>query len=272
MFKLFRRKKSSKKKIKSNKELDVQLKKFFLIKKIYKKYGLNAEKVIDKYHDPKFYRKILASKHYWTLEEEKKLMGILKGTKHHRDYRNNKQYAANIILNWLIEDLVYIVLKKKKVSVVKSGSDSERKLLSGKKVEAECDLKIIPKNRDNKEIFIEVIANYPTKSGFASFWEEKGFLDLRDKKFHKLLDNHIQGALVFILGVVVAKGQIFLMKIDNNLNIKNKSSEKNLGGKETVLIDFEGGKLLLKSLNTLSIKSFVEYNPKAGRSKVKIKK
>lgn len=271
MINLFRRKFSKKKKVRTKKELDSQLKKFLLIKRLYKKHKLNVEKVIDKYHDPKLYRKIIASKNYWTLEEENKLKKILSGTKHHRDFRNNKQYAANIILNWLIEDLVYILLKRKKINVIKSGSDKERKLLVGKKVEAECDLKIIPKNKTNKEILIEVIANYPTRSGFASFWEEKGFLDLRDKKFHKLLDNHIQGSLVFIVGVVVAKGQFFLMKIDNNLNVKNKSSEKNFGGKETVLIDFEEGKPWLKSLNALSIRSFVDVGIKKKCRKKKRK-
>ncbi|MBT3297452.1 hypothetical protein HN385_00855 [archaeon] len=258
MLNLFKKRFFQKKKIKSKKNVEIQLKKLFLIKKTYKKYNINLEKVIDNYHDPKFYRKILFSKHYWTLEEDNKLKRILTGIKPHRNFRNNKQYAANIILNWLIEDLIYIILKRKKVNVVRSGSDKERKLFIGKNVEAECDLKIIPRNKNNKNIFIEVIANYPTKSGFASFWEEKGFLDLKDKKFHKLLDHHIQGNLILILGMVVAKNQFFLMRVDNNLKIKNKSSEQNFGGKETVLIDFEEGKPLLKGLNTLSIRSFVK--------------
>ena len=248
---------NNKKTIKDNKKSTKTSKKLALVRKLYKKHNINIVRVIDNYKGPGFYKKLIGITPGWGKEDEKKLQKILSGTKHHRDFRNLRQYAFNLILNWLVEDLVLIMLRKKGLHTVKYGSDQERELLVGNKVDAVCDLKIIPKNKRNKEIYLEVIANYPTNSGYSSFWEEKSFFDLRDSKYQKLLSKHSNKSLVYIIGIVVAKGKFFLLPITPELKTEFKVKEENFGGKKTVKIDFGENGPGLVNLNKIGVKSFL---------------
>lgn len=241
-----------------NKKQSKASKKFILVKKLYRKHKIDISKVINNYHDPKFYKKLIGLTPNWGKEDEQKLQKILSGTKHHRDFRNLRQYAFNLILNWLVEDLILITLRKKGLDTIKYGSDQERKLLIGQNVDAVCDLKIIPRNKKNKEIYLEVIANYPTNSGYSSFWEEHKFFDLRDSKYQKLLSKHSENSLVYIIGVVVSKGKFFLLPITPRLKKEFKFKEDNFGGKKTVKIDFGNLGPKLIDLRKISITNFIK--------------
>ena len=143
------------------------------------------------------------------------LSELLVGTKHHQDFRNQRQYAFNLILNWLVEDLVYTLLKNTGSNIKRIGSDSKRNILQGKEISALPDLLI----ENGKNIWIEVISNYPTNSGYSSFWEQSGYFDLRDNKFNHLLKQSLDDD-VYVLGVVVSKSKYFKVKINKNTVVK----------------------------------------------------
>ena len=226
------------------------MKKYFeklqLVRNMYRKCSCDSP--IDSYSDPILFRKILGLSGEWILEDENKLRKILTGTTHHRDFRNIRQYAFNLILNWLVEDLIFQLLEKSGLQVNKEGSDGNRDLLMGKQVSAEPDLMI----KKDKENWIEVIANYPTYKGFSSFWEQEGFFDLRDNKYSQLLEKSDDN-LVFVVGVVVSKSSFFILRIDKDLDYTNKVSEKNFGYKKTTKIEFENG-----IPNLIPLEEFVE--------------
>ena len=217
-----------------------------LVKNMYRK--CSCESPIDNYSDPILFRKILGLSGEWFSDDENKLKQILLGTAHHRDFRNIRQYAFNLILNWLVEDLILQLLEKSGLKVTKEGSDANRDLLMGKQVSAEPDLMVI---KDN-ENWIEVIANYPTYKGFSSFWEQEGFFDLRDNKYLQLLEKSKYNQ-VFVVGVVVSKSSFFILHIDKNLDYTNKVSEKNFGYKKTTKIEFDNGIPIL-----IPLEKFVE--------------
>lgn len=214
---------------------------------LYKSNNIIFEKVIAKYPDTDFYKKILSLSGKWGQQDEFKLHKILSGTSHHRDFRNPREYAFNIILNWLIEDLVFWILFRSGANIKKSGSDKERQLLSGNAVSADSDLLVI---NNRKKIFIEIIANYPTRRGFSSFWEQNGSFDLRDFKLNNLLRESESGT-VFIVGIVVAKSKFFIMEINRSTNVNKINSQRNIGYKQTNEIIFENKKVDLYSLDQI---------------------
>ena len=92
---------------------------------IYKLNEIDIVKVINKYPNSSLYKKILSKSSEWLDEDEINLRKILKDTSHHRDFRNPREYAFNIILNWLIEDLVFWILFRSGANVKKFGFPSE---------------------------------------------------------------------------------------------------------------------------------------------------
>ena len=163
------------------------------------------------------------------------------------DLKGCSNYAFNIILNWLVEDLIFWNLYRSKIDVKKNGSDRNRVLLSGKNVTADSDLKI---KKSNELIYLEVISNYPTHKGYSSFWEQDGSFDLRDNKLSNMLLES-KNAKVYIIGVVVAKSAFFIMQIDKNIKVNKVSSQKNIGFKKTNQIIFKNKEIQLNPINKL---------------------
>ena len=88
----------------------INFSKLSLVKDLYYSLDKDIVKVVDSYHDPIITKKILSNVYAWNEEDNIHLNTLLKGTDHHRDFRDNRGYAFNIILNWLVEDLIYEVL------------------------------------------------------------------------------------------------------------------------------------------------------------------
>jgi hypothetical protein len=208
--------------------------KFNLVEKLYEKNKLEIGEVLDSYPNTDLYKEILGVKGSWEKTAANMLSELLVGTKHHQDFRNQRQYAFNLILNWLVEDLVYTLLKNTGIKIKRIGSDSKRNILQGKEISALPDLLI----ENGKNIWIEVISNYPTNSGYSSFWEQSGYFDLRDNKFNHLLKQSLDDD-VYVLGVVVSKSKYFKVKINKNTVVKNIQSESNFGYKKTKRFYFE---------------------------------
>ncbi|MDA7541676.1 hypothetical protein N8819_00130 [Gammaproteobacteria bacterium] len=218
-----------------------------LVVSLFKTNSIIFDKVIDKYPNADFYKKILSLSSGWDKADDLKLNQILTGTNHHRDSRSPRLYAFNIILNWLVEDLIFWNLYRSNIDVKKNGSDKNRVLLSGKNVTADSDLKI---KKSNELIYIEVISNYPTHKGYSSFWEQDGSFDLRDNKLSNMLLES-KNAKVYIIGVVVAKSAFFIMQIDKNIKVNKVSSQKNIGFKKTNQIIFKNKEIQLNPINKL---------------------
>jgi len=208
--------------------------KFNLVEKLYEKNKLEIGEVLDSYPNTDLYKEILGIKGSWEKTAANMLSELLVGTKHHQDFRNQRQYAFNLILNWLVEDLVYTLLKNTGINIKRIGSDSKRNILQGKEISALPDLLI----ENGKNIWIEVISNYPTNSGYSSFWEQSGYFDLRDNKFNHLLKQSLDDD-VYVLGVVVSKSKYFKVKINKNTVVKSIQSESNFGYKKTKRFYFE---------------------------------
>lgn len=222
-------------------------KKLELVKNLYQSFSIDIDKVLDSYYESSFYSKIISDSYLWTEKDNLKLKDLLLGTNHHQDFRNIRQYAFSLLLNWLVEDLVYSILVKEKFDIIKAGSDKERKLLTGKEINSSPDLKI----NKTGSIWIEVISNYPTSQGYSSFWEQEGFFDLRDNKFDTLLEKSSEDKVI-IIGVVVAKGKFFVQKIDFNVKTEKKYSERNMGYKRTTKIRFKDKYPILYDCKQLS--------------------
>ena len=77
-----------------------------LIKALYESLNINIIEVVDSYDDPTLCKKILSKNYNWSSSDTQQLDNLLKNTNHHSDLRNKKAYAFNIIINWLIEDLI----------------------------------------------------------------------------------------------------------------------------------------------------------------------
>ena len=223
----------------------IKYKNLELVKSLYAHLNVKITEIVDSYDDATLCRKILSKIYNWSSHDTQELNNLLKNTSHHSDVRNNKEYAFNIIINWLIEDLIYEILSVD-YKVTKIGSDNNRKLLSGRNINSEPDLLISLKNN----IMIEIIANYPIKD-YSSFWEKEFYFDLRDNKMNSLLDR-CKTNRVLIIGVVVEKKKIFIMEINFDTSFQQIKSESNFGHKKTSRIHFHDRKIELHPISTLN--------------------
>ena len=218
-----------------------------LVISLLNEHDINIHKLIATYEDKEMINKVLgftvepmSDKDYQELSEK------LQGNEHHKDFRNDLQFARNLIIGWLLEDFVYIYLKKQGIDVQRTGNDSGRKLLKGHLASGEPDLLVI---QNNEKLWIEVIANFPTKK-YDSFWEEEGYYDLRDYKL-KNLKLKSKTNRTIVLGLNVKQQKFFTMQINESLEGRPFSPEEKFGNKNTIKIDFPGGKPTLNPVEKM---------------------
>lgn len=109
----------------------------------------------------------------------------LSQTTHHRDLRRLTDYAREILLNWLMEDLIIEqVLFQHFRKIKRIGSDQNREFLTGHNVVAEPDIKA-----DGTP--------YDIKCDWTGYWTAKGVVDLRDSEYPLLVRQ--QAGLVLVL-------------------------------------------------------------------------
>jgi len=114
---------------------------------------------------------------------------------HHMDNRTAVEYGTELILNWLLEDIVADILSQDSdISVSKSGKDSQREFLDNPNSDPDLNISF-----DGAEYHIELTADY------GGFWQRHGEIDLRDEKYPRLgeADNGM------LLGVDFENGQVF---------------------------------------------------------------
>ena len=147
----------------------------------------------------------------------------------------------------MLEDFVYFHLKKQGLDIQRTGNDSGRKLLKGHLASGEPDLLV---KQNGYKLWVEVIANFPTKN-YDSFWEEEGYFDLRDYKL-KNLKMKSKTDRTIVLGINVKQQKYFTMQITEALEGRPFSPEEKFGNKNTIKIDFPGGKPTLNPTDKLA--------------------
>ena len=209
--------------------------------------NINVHKLINTYKDSKLIYKVIGlaaemDEAAWAELEEK-----LAGNDHHKDYRSTIQFARNMVINWLIEDATALILQSQGLKVTNSGGDGQREFLKGWKANSDPDLKI---NWDGREMWCEVIANFPT-ANYDSYWEEKGHFDLRDYKLDKLLKKS-KSLPTIVLGINVKQQKYFTHKIHDQIIKLPKTEESNFGGKETTKVVFPNEKPTLNDFSKIA--------------------
>ena len=135
------------------------------------------------YPQPELYHHLLTGK--LTPVETDSLRHQLCQTSHHRDTRKIADYGREILINWLIEDLILRqVLSKKFQKIRLTGNDQQREFLTGPQITALPDIKA-----DGKY--------YDIKSDWTGYWLDKGVIDLRDAEYPLLLK--FSAGLILIL-------------------------------------------------------------------------
>ena len=74
--------------------------------------NINVHTLLNSYEDTKFLRRIIELDTSWTEEDQTKLEHKLSGNEHHKDTRDLKTFAQSLVINWLIEDFAYTILKR----------------------------------------------------------------------------------------------------------------------------------------------------------------
>jgi len=134
----------------------------------------------------------LTNEHIDYLEEK---LGDLE---HLKDQRSDPEYALELVMGWLIEDVILDILSDEH-DVSRGSADSEREFLASP--DATADLEV---NVEGEEVPIEITQDY------TGFWQRKGeSSNLRDNKFKNLID---EGAL--ILGLDIENEELFLIKAE----------------------------------------------------------
>ena len=98
-----------------------------------------------------------------------------------RDSRDSIRYAQDIILNWILEDYVFINSKRiLGVQLHLNGTDKDRNFLPETKIGSDADFYF---EHNCRKVYLEMVTN------FTDFWTRTGKLHLRGKKYNKLVNS-----------------------------------------------------------------------------------
>jgi hypothetical protein len=178
--------------------------------------GTSVEQVVRAYPDSEFLLRLLGLGNGWSESDRKTLESRIAGTHHHRDSRDNRVYAASIVLGWVMEDIVVQLLQSAGYTCERTGADAKRELLPASQISGEPDLKLI--NKQSEVWWLDVLMDYPTRGGAASYWQEKFQCDLRDEKFNRLAEKvkERQGR-AGLIGISVGTKNYFGLEITTDL-------------------------------------------------------
>lgn len=143
------------------------------LKQLYHDFNFTVWAQLNRYPHPELYHHLLTDS--LSPVETDILRHQLCQTSHHRDTRKVTEYAGEILLNWLLEDLVISrILTHKFKSVQLTGGDQTRQFLAGPKVTAMPDLKA-----DGNQ--------YDLKCDWTGYWKTTNTVDLRDSEYPHLV-------------------------------------------------------------------------------------
>ncbi|MEM4722106.1 MAG: hypothetical protein QXT73_08620 [Candidatus Methanomethylicaceae archaeon] len=200
---------------------------------------LELESILRSYSDGELYLRILGIRGEWNTQDEIALESRIQGTMHHRDRRNARDYISDLILGWVIQDVIAKLLEYEGISTEHKGADSARQLLTGTQTTEEPDLLIIPPS--GRRIWVDVVSDYPDPDKKRdSYWKQIGQCDLRDNKYRRLLSVSTKGYEPGLLGILVGSCEFFFVlltpELEHNGVIKHIPSHPPFGGKPAVAL------------------------------------
>lgn len=154
---------------------------------------------------------------------------IIKEYIHAKDKRTDVEYAKDLILNWIIEDYIFLNLKDINGAIIKNGKDRNRKLLKGGELTHDSDY-LIKTSKGDKNI--ELIVN------FTDFWHQTEKCHLRENKLKKLIEqSKIRDT--YILAVSLLTNEYQIIKINKDMKYRYIKEHKAFGYKSAYEIDLK---------------------------------
>lgn len=133
-----------------------------------------------------------------TDEQEEYLQSKLSGLSHKRDSRSAEEYGRELLVNWLLEDVIVSILENDStITVNRSGEDANREFLENTTADPDLEVSI-----GAEEYLVEIIVDY------TGFWKRSGNIDLRDNKY-----NHLQKSTNgLVMGIDFDDNTVFIDK------------------------------------------------------------
>ncbi len=171
----------------------------------------SIEQIIRTYPNSDFLLRLLGLRDSWTERDREALEEQIRGTRHHRNHRDSRTYIADLILGWVMQDAVILQLRNAGYQCEPAGTDVSRQLLPGHQISGEADLQL---TMPTGEVWwFDVLTDYPTQRGAASYWQERHRCDLRDRKFHRLAEKINEGDRAGLIGISVGTKSYFGLEI-----------------------------------------------------------
>lgn len=186
-----------------------------LLNELLSEVNTNLKQVFRHYPNSDFYLRLLGLEGEWTDEDTLRLQEMTKGTRHHRDQRDVRNYVADLLLGWVVQDVVTELLLKAGYDCHSAGANSNRQLLTGRQVTEEPDLVLMTPRGETW--WLDIVTDYPTKRGASSYWMETRRCELRDNKFRRLMEKRKEGAKVGLIGISVGAKSYFGLELMREL-------------------------------------------------------
>jgi hypothetical protein len=195
-----------------------------LLNELLEEVGTDLKRIIQRYHDSDFYLRLLELEGVWTEEDASRLQEMTKGTRHHRNHRDVRTYVADLLLGWVVQDVVTELLSRSGCKCYPAGANSGRQLLTGRQVTEEPDLVLTISSEETW--WLDVVTDYPTKRGALSYWMETKRCELRDNKFRRLMEKRKEGARVGLIGISVGAKRYWGLELTDELERELKNPPK----------------------------------------------
>lgn len=143
----------------------------------------------------------------------------------HRDVRSPAEYACDLLVGWITEDMALLSLKDLGYECEIVSKDRNREFLL--KPSSEIDIMVTLKN--GRKILVEHISDH------TGFWQKTKKLHLRAHKYERLLED--SGVL---LGFDYANGSFFVEKVFHIPLLRRVQSHFPYGGKPASELDLNG--------------------------------
>lgn len=164
--------------------VSVYSKKIESLKKNFIILSVDINKILDKYGNISFEGTSLSKKESFIslmrLNPSTELIRYLDSKtnlSHFKDKRSNIEYAIDLVLGWLSEDIIISHLREKNLQCDLNGRDKYRDFLSAKDISTQPDIKV--KINDQYRA-LEIMNDW------NDYWIRSDMLDLRDNKFLRL--------------------------------------------------------------------------------------
>tara|TARA_B000000565_G_scaffold124849_1_gene94232 strand:- start:2181 stop:2894 length:714 start_codon:yes stop_codon:yes gene_type:complete len=165
-------------------DIKVYSKKVESLKKNFSILNVDANKILNKYEKISFEDTSLSKKESFISLmrlnpsiELKRYLDSKTNLSHFKDKRSNIEYAIDLVLGWLSEDIIISYLREKNIKCDLNGRDKYREFLSPKYISAQPDIQIKTNERYRT---LEIMNDW------NDYWIRSDKLDLRDNKFLKL--------------------------------------------------------------------------------------